>query len=513
MRAPLSPLAMACSLVFELHGDLVRCISSSCGLHFEGLGAAARHLGRLKLIDQHLKRKMLAIETAFNIVRHITSVSASELKVTLDSVLRSQQSDEKKREEAAAAAATATAAAGGGDGGGGGGQGTEEGGGGSGGAHELSPAAPSVLPPGLEAHWAAERGEVVPAQLPGQTQETSRTTEDHGITRVELPPGKEMVFACSSENEQRPLAKAPPPFRLSFASASQVVVGLQTPASSSCRGEALQTPQHQDTMTSAAAAAGSAESTIAAATAVSFSLTSPSRLLSPVRTYGEESSPAGKEPPAGEPFNAGNGVTESQNAANGKSQGAEERPADFSCWLAFPSELAVPWLEKRRARDTWIDGNPLVPWPPLDSFLEKTPATWRGDDLEPVPNPKWSKWRWAFVCGLGQRADLNGMLVTVSMVDILATLQKPEDRCKVSQLPANYLQTLTFRYDDVGFFPRPVFTESNAIRIRRGNLRIFALTCWWQQMEHYLLRDSSAPSRSDSGIWDGGYYDIQDAYG
>ena len=227
---------MACSLVFELHGDLVRCISTSCGLHFEGLGAAARHLGRQKLIDQHLKRKMLAIETAYNIVRHVTPVSASLHKQRLDSVLRSQKGDEEKKEEAAVAAA----AAGGGDGGGGGGQGAEEGGGGSGDAHVLPPAVPSVLPPGLETQWAAERGDMVPAQLPGQTQETSRMTEDHGITRVEQPPGKEMVFACSSGNGQRPMTKAPPPIHKSFASASHVEVGLQAPAPTSCLGETLQ---------------------------------------------------------------------------------------------------------------------------------------------------------------------------------------------------------------------------------------------------------------------------------
>jgi hypothetical protein len=119
-----------------------------------------------------------------------------------------------------------------------------------------------------------------------------------------------------------------------------------------------------------------------------------------------------------------------------------------------------------------------------------TPATWRGDDLEPVPTPTWSRWRWAFVCGLGQRADLNGALVTVSLVDILATLQKPEDRCKVSPLPGDYLQTLRFVYDE-GYHPRPAFREKGAVRIRRKNLRIFALPIWWQQMEHILLRENS----------------------
>ena len=144
------------------------------------------------------------------------------------------------------------------------------------------------------------------------------------------------------------------------------------------------------------------------------------------------------------------GAGSSPSCDNDGTQGAEEGPGDFSCWLAFPKRLELPWLEKRRAHDLWVPGHPKLPWPPLDSFLERTPATWRGDDLEPIPTPTWSKWRWAFVCGLGQRADLNGVLGTVSLVDILADLQKPEDRCRVSPLPANYLQTLTFTYDDVG---------------------------------------------------------------
>ena len=87
--------------------------------------------------------------------------------------------------------------------------------------------------------------------------------------------------------------------------------------------------------------------------------------------------------------------------------------------------------------------------------------------------------------------------MTVSLVDILATLQKPEDRCKVSPLPGDYLQTLRFVYDE-GYHPRPAFREKGAVRIRRKNLRIFALPIWWQQMEHILRRektDSKASSR------------------
>ena len=65
---------MADYLVFTLHVDMVRAIAASLGLHFEGLGAAARHLHREGRIDSRLKKRLLDVETAYNITMHITEL-------------------------------------------------------------------------------------------------------------------------------------------------------------------------------------------------------------------------------------------------------------------------------------------------------------------------------------------------------------------------------------------------------------------------------------------------------
>jgi len=74
---------MADLLVFGLHVELVRDVATSLGLHFEGLGAAARHLHREQIIDSKLKRRLLEVETAYNVTRHITSASSGTLTARL----------------------------------------------------------------------------------------------------------------------------------------------------------------------------------------------------------------------------------------------------------------------------------------------------------------------------------------------------------------------------------------------------------------------------------------------
>ena len=70
---------MADVLVLRLHVDLVRIAAESCGRHFEGMGSAARFLFREKRISQHMKRKLLSIEAAYNVTRHLTVVSSQTL--------------------------------------------------------------------------------------------------------------------------------------------------------------------------------------------------------------------------------------------------------------------------------------------------------------------------------------------------------------------------------------------------------------------------------------------------
>ena len=63
-------------LVFTLHGMLLRTIAAATGTHFVGLGAAARQLRREKRIFPNTAKKLVTLEAALGLLRHITSVSA-----------------------------------------------------------------------------------------------------------------------------------------------------------------------------------------------------------------------------------------------------------------------------------------------------------------------------------------------------------------------------------------------------------------------------------------------------
>jgi len=70
---------MADMEVFKLYTELVRSVAECCGIQFQGLGCAARHLFRKKRINQRMKRKLLYVEAAFHVTRHLTSVSSRSL--------------------------------------------------------------------------------------------------------------------------------------------------------------------------------------------------------------------------------------------------------------------------------------------------------------------------------------------------------------------------------------------------------------------------------------------------
>ena len=124
--------------------------------HFIGLTVAARYAQRGGWISGQMRKKLILLDNA----RHITQPASRDLLSGLRGMLAKSKRDEERQ--------------GGEEGGGdveGGGRGAQEGGGVSGGAHELPPAVPSVLPPGLEPQWRHSQG-----------------TEDHGDTEVEQPP-------------------------------------------------------------------------------------------------------------------------------------------------------------------------------------------------------------------------------------------------------------------------------------------------------------------------------------
>jgi len=67
----------AADLVFRLHGELLRGISASEQVHFQGLRTAALHLWRSGRIKGQTKKKLLTIEAGVSIFRHITEASSA----------------------------------------------------------------------------------------------------------------------------------------------------------------------------------------------------------------------------------------------------------------------------------------------------------------------------------------------------------------------------------------------------------------------------------------------------
>jgi hypothetical protein len=74
---------MADSLVFEIHGKLLRCIARSSGVHYQGLRGAASHLRRQRIITPGLAKQLGRVDDAFAVLRHISSVSSRALELEL----------------------------------------------------------------------------------------------------------------------------------------------------------------------------------------------------------------------------------------------------------------------------------------------------------------------------------------------------------------------------------------------------------------------------------------------
>ena len=70
---------MSCSaemLIYHLHCSLLRTVASTTQLHFQGLAQAARHLRVRGLVSSTVAKKLQNIDGAYNLCRHITSVSS-----------------------------------------------------------------------------------------------------------------------------------------------------------------------------------------------------------------------------------------------------------------------------------------------------------------------------------------------------------------------------------------------------------------------------------------------------
>ena len=70
-------------LIADLHGDLLREISAFMCVHWQGLGQAARALRKRNIIDGALTKKLILLDGAYNLSRHITVISANRLRMSI----------------------------------------------------------------------------------------------------------------------------------------------------------------------------------------------------------------------------------------------------------------------------------------------------------------------------------------------------------------------------------------------------------------------------------------------
>ena len=75
-RCPPAVTMDAAALVASLHARLLRGIADEYGIHFQGLRAAAGHLRRAGIVTPRMAKRLTNVDIAFNIGRHITSISA-----------------------------------------------------------------------------------------------------------------------------------------------------------------------------------------------------------------------------------------------------------------------------------------------------------------------------------------------------------------------------------------------------------------------------------------------------
>ena len=76
----LSFVTIANVLIFELHSALLRTMACECGRHFEGLGGAALCAFKRGAIDAKMRKKLILVDSAFALVRHITRASCKEIR-------------------------------------------------------------------------------------------------------------------------------------------------------------------------------------------------------------------------------------------------------------------------------------------------------------------------------------------------------------------------------------------------------------------------------------------------
>ena len=106
LHIPPPAFMTAVDLIVDAHGALLRGISECSGQHYQGLSQAARHFSRTLTSKQ--KRYLCNLDTAFNVLRHVTRPKITQEHATIMHMVRasstsstSSQLDESCTDESA----------------------------------------------------------------------------------------------------------------------------------------------------------------------------------------------------------------------------------------------------------------------------------------------------------------------------------------------------------------------------------------------------------------------------
>ena len=85
-----APVQDAAALVVAVHGSALRLLAMKTGRHFTGLEQASRSCS---MLPSRLKKRLVVVDHAFSLIRHITEPSVGQSLAELDAAIESETLD------------------------------------------------------------------------------------------------------------------------------------------------------------------------------------------------------------------------------------------------------------------------------------------------------------------------------------------------------------------------------------------------------------------------------------
>ena len=89
------------ALLLGCHGAALRILSDRAGMHYQGLGVAARDARKKGFLSAKMCNRMIQVDIAMNLMRHITAASCRD---TLAALVQEAGAEDENKNEATEAA-------------------------------------------------------------------------------------------------------------------------------------------------------------------------------------------------------------------------------------------------------------------------------------------------------------------------------------------------------------------------------------------------------------------------